>query len=185
MSCEIIASCDGEPCRAEMLDRIGRHVAALEPACGPLAVCRVVVEMRHKHHGFGREVSVSVTIRPEGTPSFFPSSHAVHDSLEAALESAFAAALASARRSVPVSDGAVLPTRSGHIVHLENMGGAGVLKMDDGGKVDFAVTTEEGTRLHIGDKAWLMPAVADHRPQLLVCARRGQVVPVQLAACNG
>ena len=183
MSCKIIASCDGEPCRAETLDRIAGHVPALEPACGPLAVCRVVVEMRHKHHGFGREVSVSVTIRPEGSPSFMPSSHAVHDSMETALGNAFAAALASARRPVPASDEA--PTRSGHIVHFENMGGAGVLKMDDGGKVDFAVTTEEGTRLHIGDKAWLMPAVADHRPQLLVCARRGQVVPVQLAACNG
>jgi hypothetical protein len=74
---------------------------------------------------------------------------------------------------------------SGHVVALSATATAGVLETDEGAALEFILAAPErgsAEPLRIGDRAWITPPLAQEMPQMLVCTRRGRIIPVSISA---
>ena len=73
-------------------------------------------------------------------------------------------------------------TRSGHIVRLAPGEASGVLEMDNGERLWFALHDPRALRrlLHLGDRTWLTPPTTDDCRPVLVCAGQRPAMLVEV-----
>lgn len=182
MSCAIEAYQNGSPCDGALRDAVDRHVAALESAGAELRSCRLVLDSRHRKHASGSYVFALLEVWQAGARQPLPSSHAIEDTPERALETVFQIAGRALRQAQPGGAAPEPGMTPCHVVSLAADFSGGTLEAADGRMLDF-VAADAGLEalraLHVGDRAWLTRRRHDDPPSL-VCVRRGRSVSVPL-----